>query len=421
MEINTTASPTKANAAQTALPLSDRVQEALAITKRGVDELLIESEFAQKLARSEKTGVPLRIKLGLDPTAPDLHLGHTVVLNKMRQLQNLGHQVIFLIGDFTSMIGDPSGRNVTRPPLTKEQIEINAMTYFAQASLVLDASKTEIRYNSEWCDPLGARGIIQLASHYTVARMIERDDFTKRFQGGIPISVHEFLYPLMQGYDSVALKSDLELGGTDQKFNLLVGRELQKQYGQEQQCILTMPLLEGLDGVEKMSKSKNNYIGITEPGNTMFAKLMSISDVMMWRYYELLSWRSIGELAQLKSEVEGGRNPRDAKVALAQEIVARFHSQQAAEDALADFVNRSKGGIPDDIPEVTLAGAPLGIPQLLKQAGLCPSTSEAMRKIDQGGVRIDGTVISDKALQVAAGQFVLQVGKRSFARVTLTA
>ena len=421
MEINTTASPTKANAAQTALPLSDRVQEALAITKRGVDELLIESEFAQKLARSEKTGVPLRIKLGLDPTAPDLHLGHTVVLNKMRQLQNLGHQVIFLIGDFTSMIGDPSGRNITRPPLTKEQIEINAMTYFAQASLVLDASKTEIRYNSEWCDPLGARGIIQLASHYTVARMIERDDFTKRFQGGIPISVHEFLYPLMQGYDSVALKSDLELGGTDQKFNLLVGRELQKQYGQEQQCILTMPLLEGLDGVEKMSKSKNNYIGITEPGNTMFAKLMSISDVMMWRYYELLSWRSIGELAQLKREVEEGRNPRDAKVALAQEIVARFHSQQAAEDALADFVNRSKGGIPDDIPEVTLAGAPLGIPQLLKQAGLCPSASEAMRKIEQGGVRIDGTVISDKGLQVAAGQFVLQVGKRSFARVTLTA
>jgi tyrosyl-tRNA synthetase len=421
MEINTTASPTKANAAQTALPLSDRVQEALAITKRGVDELLIESEFAQKLARSEKTGVPLRIKLGLDPTAPDLHLGHTVVLNKMRQLQNLGHQVIFLIGDFTSMIGDPSGRNVTRPPLTREQIEINAMTYFAQASLVLDASKTEIRYNSEWCDPLGARGIIQLASHYTVARMIERDDFTKRFQGGIPISVHEFLYPLMQGYDSVALKSDLELGGTDQKFNLLVGRELQKQYGQEQQCILTMPLLEGLDGVEKMSKSKNNYIGITEPGNTMFAKLMSISDVMMWRYYELLSWRSIAELAQLKREVEEGRNPRDAKVALAQEIVARFHSQQAAEDALADFVNRSKGGIPDDIPAVTLAGAPLGIPQLLKQAGLCPSTSEAMRKIDQGGVRIDGTVISDKALQVEAGQFVLQVGKRSFARVTLTA
>src|SRR5450830_1700817 len=419
MEINTTASPAKANAAQTALPLSDRVQEALAITKRGVDELLIEIEFAQKLARSEQTGVPLRIKLGLDPTAPDLHLGHTVVLNKMRQLQNLGHQVIFLIGDFTSMIGDPSGRNVTRPPLTKEQIEINAMTYFAQASLVLDASKTEIRYNSEWCDPLGARGIIQLASHYTVARMIERDDFTKRFQGGVPISVHEFLYPLMQGYDSVALKSDLELGGTDQKFNLLVGRELQKDWNQEPQCILTMPLLEGLDGVEKMSKSKNNYIAITEPANTMFAKVMSISDTMMWRYYELLSWRSLAEVADLKKAIEQGANPRDAKVAVAQEIVARFHSQQAAEDALADFVNRSKGGIPDDIPELSVTGAPLGLAQLLKQTGLCASTSEAMRMIDQGGVRIDGTVISDKALKAEAGTFVLQVGKRKFARVTL--
>ncbi|WP_038496303.1 tyrosine--tRNA ligase [Janthinobacterium agaricidamnosum] len=421
MDTNFTASPQKASAAATALPLSDRVQEALAITKRGVEELLIESEFAQKLARSEQSGVPLRIKLGLDPTAPDLHLGHTVVLNKMRQLQNLGHHVTFLIGDFTSMIGDPSGRNITRPPLTKEQIELNAMTYFAQASLVLDAAKTEIRYNSEWCDPLGARGMIKLASHYTVARMIERDDFTKRFKEGVPISVHEFLYPLMQGYDSVALKSDLELGGTDQKFNLLVGRELQKQYGQEQQCILTMPLLEGLDGVEKMSKSKNNYIGITEPANTMFAKLMSISDVMMWRYYELLSWRSIAELARLKAEVDGGRNPRDAKVALAQEIVARFHDQQAAEDALADFVNRSKGGIPDDVPEVALTGAPLGIPQLLKQAGLCPSTSEAMRMIEQGGVRIDGSVISDKALKVEAGTLVLQVGKRKFARVTLSA
>jgi tyrosyl-tRNA synthetase len=403
------------------LPLSDSVQEALAITKRGVDELLIESEFAQKLARSEQTGQPLRIKLGLDPTAPDLHLGHTVVLNKMRQLQNLGHQVIFLIGDFTSMIGDPSGRNATRPPLTREQIELNAKTYFAQASLVLDPDKTEIRYNSEWCDALGARGMIQLASRYTVARMMERDDFTKRFQGGIPISVHEFLYPLMQGYDSVALKADLELGGTDQKFNLLVGRELQKDFGQEPQCILTMPLLEGLDGVDKMSKSKNNYIGITEPGNTMFAKLMSISDVMMWRYYELLSWRSIDELATLKAEVEGGRNPRDAKVALAQEIVARFHSQAAAEEALADFVNRSKGGIPDDIAELALTGAPQGIPQLLKQAGLCASTSEAMRMIDQGGVRIDGAVVSDKALKVEAGTVVLQVGKRKFARVTLTA
>ena len=404
-----------------ALPLSDAVQEALAITKRGVDELLIESEFAQKLARSEQSGTPLRIKLGLDPTAPDLHLGHTVVLNKLRQLQDLGHQVIFLIGDFTSMIGDPSGRNATRPPLTREQIEANATTYFKQASLVLDPARTEIRYNSEWCDALGARGMIQLASRYTVARMMERDDFTKRYKNGTPISVHEFLYPLMQGYDSVALKSDLELGGTDQKFNLLVGRELQKDYGQEPQCILTMPLLEGLDGVEKMSKSKNNYIGITEPANTMFGKLMSISDVMMWKYYELLSFRSIQDLAALKAEVEGGRNPRDAKVALAQEIVARFHSQQAAEDALADFVNRSKGGIPDDVPEVTVTGAPLGLPQLLRQTALCASSSEAMRMIDQGGVRIDGTVVSDKALQVQAGTFVLQVGKRKFARVTLAA
>ena len=404
-----------------ALPLSDTVQEALAITKRGVDELLIESEFAQKLARSEQSGIPLRIKLGLDPTAPDLHLGHTVVLNKMRQLQDLGHQVIFLIGDFTSMIGDPSGRNATRPPLTKEQVEQNAMTYFKQASLVLDAAKTEIRYNSEWCDPLGARGLIQLASRYTVARMMERDDFSKRFKSGTPIAVHEFLYPLMQGYDSVALKADLELGGTDQKFNLLVGRELQKDYGQEQQCVLTMPLLEGLDGVDKMSKSKNNYIGITEPGNTMFAKLMSISDVMMWRYFELLSFRSLNELAQLKAEIDGGRNPRDAKVALAQEIVARFHSKQAADDALADFVNRSKGGIPDDVAELTLAGAPAGIAQLLKQSGLCASVSEATRMVDQGGVRIDGTVVSDKALKVEAGTFVLQVGKRKFARVTLTA
>ncbi|KQZ42279.1 tyrosine--tRNA ligase [Duganella sp. Root1480D1] len=403
------------------LPLTDSVQEALAITKRGVDELIIESEFAQKLARSEKTGVPLRIKLGLDPTAPDLHLGHTVVLNKMRQLQNLGHQVIFLIGDFTSMIGDPSGRNVTRPPLTREQIELNAQTYFKQASLVLDAAKTEIRYNSEWCDPLGARGMIQLSSRYTVARMMERDDFSKRFKNGTPISVHEFLYPLMQGYDSVALKADLELGGTDQKFNLLVGRELQKDYGQEQQCILTMPLLEGLDGVEKMSKSKNNYIGITEPANTMFAKVMSISDVMMWRYYDLLSWQSIEHIAGLKKAIEAGANPRDAKVALAQEIVERFHSRQAAEDALADFVNRSKGGIPDDLPEVALSGAPLGIGQLLKQANLCASTSEALRMIDQGGVRIDSAVISDKALKIEAGTFVLQVGKRKFAKVTLSA
>ncbi|MFJ7568168.1 tyrosine--tRNA ligase [Herminiimonas sp. NPDC097707] len=404
----------------TLLPLSDAVQEALTVAKRGVEELLIETEFAQKLARSEQSGKPLRIKLGLDPTAPDLHLGHTVVLNKMRQLQDLGHQVIFLIGDFTSMIGDPSGRNITRPPLTKEQISENAKTYFAQASLVLDPARTEIRYNSEWCDPLGARGMIELSAKYTVARILEREDFTKRFQSNTPISLHEFLYPLMQGYDSVALKSDLELGGTDQKFNLLVGRELQKSYGQEQQCILTMPLLEGLDGVEKMSKSKGNYIGITEPGNTMFAKLMSISDVMMWRYYELLSFRSLAEIAQFKQEVEGGRNPRDIKVLLAQEIVARFHSVQAAEDALADFVNRSKGGIPDDIPELALSGAPLGIGQLLKQANLCASTSEALRMVEQGGVRIDGTVISDKALKVEAGTVVVQVGKRKFARVTLS-
>ena len=401
------------------LPLSDAVQEALEVTKRGCEELLIEAEFAQKLARSEQSGTPLRIKLGLDPTAPDLHLGHTVVLNKMRQLQNLGHNVIFLIGDFTSMIGDPSGRNITRPPLTAEQIKENAQTYFAQASLVLDPARTEIRYNSEWSDPLGARGMIELAAKYTVARMLERDDFTKRFKAGTPISVHEFLYPLMQGYDSVALKSDLELGGTDQKFNLLVGRELQKDYGQEQQCILTMPLLEGLDGVEKMSKSKNNTIGITEPGNTMFAKVMSISDGMMWRYYELLSFRSLAEIAGFKAEVEGGRNPRDIKVLLAQEIVERFHSLSAAEEALADFVHRASGGIPDTIPEAQLSGAPMAIGQLLKQANLCPSTSEALRMVEQGGVRIDGVVISDKALKVEAGTFVLQVGKRKFCRVTL--
>ncbi len=402
------------------LPLSDSVRDALAIVKRGVEELLIESEFVQKLAASEKTGQPLRIKLGLDPTAPDLHLGHTVVLNKMRQLQDLGHTVIFLIGDFTSMIGDPSGRNMTRPPLTREQIEENAKTYFSQASLVLDPQRTEIRYNSEWCDPLGARGMIELSARYTVARILEREDFTKRFKAGTPISVHELLYPLMQGYDSVALKSDLEIGGTDQKFNLLVGRELQKDYGQPQQCILTMPLLEGLDGVEKMSKSKGNYIGITEPANTMFAKVMSISDEMMWRYYDLLSFRSLAEVAQFRSDVEGGRNPRDIKVLLAQEIVERFHSRKAAEDALADFNHRARGGIPDEVPEVSLTGAPLGIGQLLKQANLCASSSEALRMVEQGGVRIDGATVSDKGLKVAAGTFVVQVGKRKFARVTLS-
>lgn len=389
------------------------------ISLRGCEELLPQEDWLNKLARSEATGVPLRIKLGLDPTAPDIHLGHTVVLNKMRQLQDLGHTVIFLIGDFTSMIGDPSGRNSTRPPLTAEQIRANAETYYRQASLVLDPEKTEIRYNSEWSDALGARGMIQLAAKYTVARMMERNDFHDRFKAGTPISVHEFLYPLMQGYDSVALKSDLELGGTDQKFNLLMGRHLQQEYGQEPQCILTMPLLEGLDGVEKMSKSKGNYIGITEPANDMFGKLMSISDTLMWKYFTLLSFRSEAEIAALKAEVEAGRNPRDAKVMLAKEITARFHGAAAAEAAEQDFVNRSKGGIPEDIPEVQLAGAPLGIGALLKQAGLAPSTSEALRLIEQGGVRIDGAVVSDKALKVQAGRFVVQVGKRKFARVTL--
>ncbi len=411
--------PTPTTPSAPLLPLTDVVREAMAIALRGTEELLVESEFAQKLARSEQTGEPLRIKLGLDPTAPDLHLGHTVVLNKMRQLQDLGHTVIFLIGDFTSMIGDPSGRNITRPPLTREQIEQNAQTYFAQASLVLDPSKTEIRYNSEWSDPLGARGMIQLASHYTLARIMEREDFATRYKNGSPISVHELLYPLMQGYDSVALKADLELGGTDQRFNLLVGRELQRHYGQEPQCILTMPLLEGLDGVEKMSKSKGNYIGITEPANTIFGKLMSISDEMMWRYYDLLSSRSIADIAQLKRQVAEGRNPRDVKVELGQEIVTRFHSKQAADAALEDFVSRSRGGIPDDIPEVSLSGAPLGIGQLLKAANLVASTSEGLRMVEQGGVRIDGAAVSDKALKVAAGSFVVQVGKRKFARVTL--
>ena len=391
------------------------------VALRGCDELLVQAEFQQKLARSVATGVPLRIKLGLDPTAPDIHLGHTVVLNKMRQLQDLGHQVIFLIGDFTSMIGDPSGRNTTRPPLTREQIEANAQTYYAQASMVLDPQRTEIRYNSEWSDPLGARGMIQLASRYTVARMMERDDFTKRFKSGVPISVHEFLYPLMQGYDSVALKSDLELGGTDQKFNLLVGRELQKEYGQEPQCILTMPLLEGTDGVDKMSKSKNNYIGIGEAPDAMFGKIMSISDTLMWRYYELLSFRSLDEIAALQAETQAGRNPRDAKVMLAQEIVARFHSRQAAEEALASFEARFRdGAMPDDMPEINVTGAPVGILKLLREAGLVASGSEAQRNIEQGGVRIDGVKIEDKSLQLQAGVYVLQVGKRKFARVTVS-
>ncbi len=406
-------------ASVTNFPVTERVREALAVTRRGCEELIPEDEWVRKLARSEATGVPLRIKLGLDPTAPDIHVGHTVVLNKMRQLQDLGHQVIFLIGDFTTMIGDPSGRNSTRPPLTREQIEANAQTYYRQASLVLDPAKTEIRYNSEWSDPLGARGMIQLAAKYTVARRMERDDFSKRFREGRSISVHEFLYPLMQGYDSVALQSDLELGGTDQKFNLLVGRHLQQEYGQEPQCILTMPLLEGLDGVDKMSKSKNNYIGITEDANTMFAKVLSISDTLMWRWYTLLSFKSLAEIEALKKEVEGGRNPKDAKVMLAKEITARFHSAAAADAAEQDFINRSKGGIPQDIPEVSLSGAPMGIGALLKAAGLAPSTTEAGRLIDGGGVRIDGAVVSDKGLKVEAGTCVVQVGKRKFAKVTL--
>ena len=412
-----TASPSSTATAEP--PLSDTVQHALAVSRRGVAELLPEAEWVRKLQRSEASGQPLRIKLGLDPTAPDLHLGHTVVMNKLRQLQDLGHTVIFLVGDFTSMIGDPSGRNTTRPPLTREQIEANAKTYYAQASLVLDPARTEVRYNSEWSDPLGARGMIELAAKYTVARMMERDDFTKRFQAGTPISVHEFLYPLMQGYDSVALKSDIELGGTDQKFNLLVGRALQAEYGQEPQCILTMPLLEGLDGIEKMSKSKNNYVGITEPANTMFAKILSISDEQMWKWFTLLSFRAEDEIERLRAEVAGGRNPKDAKVLLAKEITTRFHSAAAADVAEQDFQNRAKGGIPDDIPEVALSGAPMAIGALLKAANLVPSSSEALRLIEQGGVRIDGSVVSDKGLKLDAGTRVLQVGKRKFARVTL--
>ena len=407
------------NQTQSTYPITQEVLNALEQTKRGCEELLVESDWVNKLARSQATHTPLRIKLGLDPTAPDIHLGHTVVLNKLRQLQNLGHTVIFLIGDFTSLIGDPSGRNQTRPPLTKEEIAQNAQTYYQQASLILDPSRTEVRYNSEWCEPLGATGMIQLAAKYTVARMLERDDFTKRYRAGIPISVHEFLYPLMQGYDSVALKSDLELGGTDQKFNLLVGRELQKEYGQEPQCILTMPLLVGLDGVEKVSKSKNNYIGITEPASQMFAKILSISDELMWSYFTLLSFLSISEIEKIKQEVAQGKNPKEAKVALAKEIVTRFHSSQDAEKAFEDFQLRARGGIPDDIPEIDVTGAPLGIAHVLKAALLAPSTTEANRNIEQGGVKIDGQVISDKTLKLEEGTFVLQVGKRKFAKVHL--
>ncbi len=404
-------------------PITPETERALALVKRGCDELLIEAEFAQKLARSAATGRPLRCKLGLDPTAPDIHLGHTVVLNKLRQLQDVGHTVIFLIGDFTSMIGDPSGRNTLRPPLSREEIEANATTYFDQAALVLDRQKTEIRYNSEWSEPLGAAGMIKLAAKYTLARLLERDDFAKRMAAGQPIAMHELLYPLMQGYDSVALHADLELGGTDQKFNLLVGRELQRHYGQEPQCILTMPLLEGLDGVEKMSKSKGNYVGITEPPFEMFGKVMSISDAQMWRWYDLLSMRGNEEIAALKRQVAEGRNPRDVKVLLAKEIVTRFHSARAAEAADFEFMARfSAGAIPDRMPEFTLAtaGKGIAIAALLKQAALAPSTSEAIRNVEQGGVRIDGAKVADRALHVATGTYVVQVGKRKWARVTVS-
>lgn len=411
--------------AQKPFPVTDDIREAMALIARGTDTFLIQSEFEQKLARSKATGEPLRCKLGLDPTAPDIHIGHTVVLNKLRQLQDLGHTVIFLVGDFTAAIGDPSGRNTTRPPLTREQIEANAQTYLNQAGMVLDLDKTEVRYNSEWSNALGATGLIQLASRYTLARLLERDDFAKRFKEELPIAMHELLYPLMQGYDSVALKADLELGGSDQRFNLLVGRELQRQYGQEPQCILTMPLLVGLDGVQKMSKSKKNYIGITDPANDMFGKVMSITDDLMWNWYDLLSLRSNAEIAQLKKECAEGRNPRDAKVLLAREIIERFHDKAAADAAEAEFNARfQKGAVPNDIKDVTVAAptGEIGIMQLIKAAGLAPSNAEAGRNIDQGGVRIDGESVRDRMLKIQAGaEFVLQVGKRRWARVKVTA
>lgn len=402
--------------------VTPEIKEAMATIARGTDTLLIESELEQKLARAKATGTKLRCKLGLDPTAPDIHVGHTVVLNKLRQLQDLGHTVIFLIGDFTAAIGDPTGRNTTRPPLSPEQIKINAETYLEQAAHVIDIEKTEVRWNSEWCNQLGATGLIQLASRYTVARLLERDDFAKRFAEQLPIAVHELIYPLMQGYDSVALHADLELGGSDQRFNLLVGRELQRQYGQEPQCILTMPLLVGLDGVNKMSKSKHNYIGITESADEMFGKVMSISDTLMWDWYNLLSLKSNAAIAELKSECENGRNPRDAKVLLAKEIVARFHDEKAADAAEAEFNNRFRAGaVPSDIPEVNVAApdGEIGIARLIKEAGLCPSTGEANRNIDQGGVRLEGERISDRGLKVKPGTYTLQVGKRRWAKVTV--
>lgn len=402
--------------------VTPEIKEAMATIARGTDTLLIESELEQKLARAKATGTKLRCKLGLDPTAPDIHIGHTVVLNKLRQLQDLGHTVIFLIGDFTAAIGDPTGRNTTRPPLSPEQIKVNAETYLEQAAHVIDIEKAEVRWNSEWCNQLGATGLIQLASRYTVARLLERDDFAKRFSEQLPIAVHELIYPLMQGYDSVALHADLELGGSDQRFNLLVGRELQRQYGQEPQCILTMPLLVGLDGVNKMSKSKHNYIGITESADEMFGKVMSISDTLMWDWYNLLSLKSNAAIAELKSECENGRNPRDAKVLLAKEIVARFHDDKAADAAEAEFNNRFRAGaVPSDIPEVNVAApdGEIGIARLIKEAGLCPSTGEANRNIDQGGVRLEGERISDRGLKVKPGTYTLQVGKRRWAKVTV--
>ena len=402
--------------------VTPEIKEAMATIARGTDTLLIESELEQKLARAKATGTKLRCKLGLDPTAPDIHVGHTVVLNKLRQLQDLGHTVIFLIGDFTAAIGDPTGRNTTRPPLSPEQIKVNAETYLEQAAHVIDIEKAEVRWNSEWCNQLGATGLIQLASRYTVARLLERDDFAKRFAEQLPIAVHELIYPLMQGYDSVALHADLELGGSDQRFNLLVGRELQRQYGQEPQCILTMPLLVGLDGVNKMSKSKHNYIGITESADEMFGKVMSISDTLMWDWYNLLSLKSNAAIAELKSECENGRNPRDAKVLLAKEIVARFHDDKAADAAEAEFNNRFRAGaVPSDIPEVNVAApdGEIGIARLIKEAGLRPSTGEANRNIDQGGVRLEGERISDRGLKVKPGTYTLQVGKRHWAKVTV--
>jgi tyrosyl-tRNA synthetase len=400
-------------------PDSLDVSGQLAVFKRGADELIVEAELADKIGR----GKPLRIKEGFDPTRPDLHLGHTVQFNKLRQLQDLGHHIIFLIGDFTGMIGDPTGRNVTRPPLTPDELAANARTYTDQVFLILDRDKTEVAYNSKWLSALGADGMIRLAAKYTVARMLERDDFAKRYREGQPIAVHEFLYPLAQGYDSVALKADVELGGTDQKFNLLVGRELQRHYGQEPQCILTLPLLEGLDGVNKMSKSLDNYIGITEPPQEIFGKLMSISDELMWRYFELLSFRPLDEIAKLKRECAEGRNPRDAKVMLAQEIVARFHSREAAQAALVEFESRFKdGAMPENMRAVTLHSAGNGLPiaQLAKQAGVVESTSEALRLIAQRGLKLDGEVVVDNRRIIAAGTtVVVQAGKRRFARVTV--